>query len=526
MEVIKQRMKENPENRDHGSGKKIKRRDLLKNLATLPVFGVFFLALREKRDRRAARKEQVLSRLGLQDVSEKQQSTAILKTKGDLIRIGIIGLGTRGEQLAQALGYGHPDWLARMKDKRLDDWLAQEDLNVAITGVCDVFDQRAARGVEISDCDLRGSRIRAKRFRNHHEMLESPDIDAVLIATPDFHHAPMSIAAAQAGRHIYCEKCMTRTEDEVYALESAVKKSGVVFQLGHQNHQSGAFAKAREVIRKNILGKVTLVQSTSNRNSPYGAWVRHLDAQGRPKPGDPVSIDWQTWLGSRPKVPFDIARFYNWTLWWDYATGLSGQLMSHEIDTASQLLDLGIPDTCSASGGIYFYKDGREIPDIFHAVYEYQNKDLTFMYSASLASNHDRGRLFMGHDATMRLGNDLEISVDRESTRYREEIGGGVFDPGQPLLAYNPGRNRLDAITSASEKYYASRGLYYTYHRGRLVDTTHLHLMEFLNAIRYGTPVSVPVEKGVEVTIACHMATRAYREQRQVRWDRIRRRIV
>ncbi len=148
------------------------------------------------------------------------------------------------------------------------------------------------------------------------------------------------------------------------------------------------------------------------------------------------------------------------------------------------------------------------------------------MYSASLASNHDRGRLFMGHDATMRLGNDLEITVDRESSRYRQEIAEGLFDTGQPMLAYNPGSNRLDAITSASEKYYASRGLYYTYHRGRLVDTTHLHLMEFLNAIRYGTPVSVPIEKGVEVTIACHMATKSYREQRQVRWNGIERKIV
>ncbi len=212
--------------------KNIKRREILKNLATLPVFGVFFLALQEKWDHKAARKAQVLQRLGLSEDTSEQKSAAIIESRGDLIRLGIIGIGNRGEQLAQALGYGHPDWIARLKDKRLEDWLAQEDLHVAITGVCDVFDQHADRGIEISDCEIRPTRIKARRFRNHREMLESSEIDAVLIATPDFQHAPMSIDAANAGKHIYCEKCMTRTEDEVFAVEEAVKKNKVVFQAG------------------------------------------------------------------------------------------------------------------------------------------------------------------------------------------------------------------------------------------------------------------------------------------------------
>jgi len=519
-------MNNNQKNMDASEPKYINRRQILKNLATLPVFGVFFLALQKKWDRKAEQKEEILKRLGLDDASAEAQPPPVIKHAGDLIRIGIIGIGNRGEQLAEALGYGHPDWIGRQRNERLEDWLAQEDLNVAITGVCDVFDQRARRGVEISDCDIRPTRIKARRFRNYREMLDSPEVDAVLIATPDFHHAPMTIAAAAAGKHIYCEKCMTRTEEEVHAVETAVKGSGIVFQLGHQNHQNGAFIRARDVIRKNILGKVTLVECTSNRNSPYGAWVRHTDKKGNLRPGNADTIDWSEWLGDRPKVSFSLERYYNWTLWWDYATGLSGQLMSHEIDTAGQLLGLGIPASCKASGGIYFYKDGREIPDVFQAVLEFPEKDLTFLYSASLASNHDRGRLFMGHDATMRLSNTLEISIDQESTRYEKEIASGMFDTAQPMLAFNPGSNRLDAITSASEKYYASRGLYYTYHRGRMVDTTHLHLKEFLNAIRYATPVSVSIEKGVAVTIACHMATRSFREERPVRWDPVERKIV
>ena len=266
MEVAEQKMSaevnKQPENRPG----MFRRREILKNLATLPVFGIFFLTLMEKRDAKAQRKAKILKRLGLSEAEVDKGTPAVIGVQGDLIRLGIIGIGTRGEQLGQALGYGHPDWINGLSKNRLEDWLAQEDLKVAITGVCDVFDQRAERGVEISECALRPARIRAKRYRNHREMMESPDIDAVLIATPDFHHAPMTIAASQAGKHVYCEKCMTRTEQEVFEVAGAVRNSGVVFQLGHQNHQSGAYRKAREVIKKNVLGKVTLVESTSNRN--------------------------------------------------------------------------------------------------------------------------------------------------------------------------------------------------------------------------------------------------------------------
>ena len=159
---------------------------------------------------------------------------------------------------------------------------------------------------------------------------------------------------------------MTRTDEELYRVVDAVKKSGVVFQLGHQNSKNETFKRAKEIVEKNILGKITLVETTTNRNTSHGAWVRHIDANGNLKPGTPETLDWDQWLGASPKVPFDIDRYYNWTKWWDYATGLSGQLFSHEYDSVNQILELGIPRYCMASGGIYFHKDNREIPDIFH----------------------------------------------------------------------------------------------------------------------------------------------------------------
>ncbi len=521
----------------------IRRRDILKGLASLPIFGAFFCALMKKLSLDRVKKSELLAELNVKEERPTIQPEVVSTKAGEPIRIGIIGFGTRGEQLARALGFAHPDWIQSKQknaklnklDKTLEDWLDQEDLNVRITGICDVFDLRAERGLTVAKNSFGpgGANVtpaNVKRYQTYLEMLQSSDIDAVIIATPDFHHAQMTIDAANAGKHIYCEKCMTRTEEEVYRVMAAVKRAEkskkIVFQLGHQYHQSYAFEKAKEVFEKNILGKITLVETTSNRNTPDGAWIRHLDNDGNPKPGDPQSIDWDQWLGSSPKVPFSIDRYYNWTKWWDYATGLSGQLFCHEFDAVNQILRMGIPKYCVASGGIYFYKDNREIPDIFHAVFEFPERELTLIYSASLASSLSRGRLFMGHDGSMELGADLKVMADQDSTRFKNKIEKGIIDTSLPLFTYQPGLKGIDAVTSATERYYLTRGLTYTYREGKQVDISHLHLKEWLDCIRNGSKPSCDIDRGFETTIACHMATKSYREGRRVEWDQMTQRII
>jgi len=543
MEQDKTKISIEQENKEQMGISGIKRRDILKGIASLPVFGAFFYVLFKKKSLDSFRKNEILSELKETSESSAIAAKASTTKSRELVRIGIIGFGSRGEQLARALGFAHPDWIeAREKaaaqnkmDKTLQDWMSQENLNVAITGICDVFDLRAERGLIVAKngAGPGGARINpanVKRYRSYHEMLESPEIDAVIITTPDFHHAQMTIAAVNSGKHVYCEKCMTRTEDEVYQVVQAVRNAqashNIVFQLGHQYHHSSAFSKAREIIANKILGKITLVETTTNRNTPDGAWIRHRDSQGNPRPGDPQSIDWDQWLGSSPDVPFSIDRYYNWTKWWDYATGLSGQLFSHEFDAVNQILEMGIPRYCMASGGIYFYKDNREIPDLFHAVFEFPDRDLTLLYSASLASSLSRGRVFMGHDGAMEVGADLKVMVDRDSTRFKQKIEQGIIDASLPLFTYQPGLKGIDAVTSATERYYLSRGLTYTYKDGKQIDISHLHLKEWLDCIREGGKTSCNIDKGSEATIACHMATKSYREKRRVEWDAIEQRIV
>jgi predicted dehydrogenase len=506
----------------------VTRRTLLKALIGIPVIGFFAYEFAVKRGYDLEKKTRVLKDLGLQDIKIPE----IKKSSGDLIRIGIIGFGARAVAHANGLGYIHPNDVEKRKtDGTLENWLAQEDLNVAITGICDVYDKHAENGLATANNKLRAggaktADIPVKRYRTYQEMLDDKDIDAIMIATPDHHHAPISAAAARAGKHVYCEKSVALNEVELNDAYSAVSKSGIVFQMGHQIPQSVVFKQAQEIIRKDILGKITLVETTTNRNSADGAWIRHLDANGDPKPGDENSIDWDQWLGSTPQVPFTTNRYYNWQKYFAYETGMIGQLFTHEFDAVNQLLRIGIPKAVVSSGGIYFWKDDRDMPDTLHCVFEYPESDMTLLYSASLANSRSRGRVFMGREASMELGSSIDITADSQSIRYKKQIDAGLIDPTGPMISFNPTSGKIDAVTSATEKYYAARGLTSTVINGREVDITHLHIKEWIDCIRNGEIPSSNMEMAYEEGIASLMAHKSYVEHRRVEWDPVNRKIV
>jgi predicted dehydrogenase len=434
------------------------------------------------------------------------------------------------------MGFAEKKWVENNLDSngnpnvRLKSFIEQEELNIEITAVCDVFDLHLEKGIEISKYNKKNNDFSgkpAKGYKNYKDLLDDKNVDAVIVTTPDFWHGPISVAAIDAGKHVYCEKCMTRTEEETHELYRKTKENPkYVLQVGHQYHQNSCFYKAKELINKNAIGKVTLVETTTSRNTPHGAWTRHMNGDGTAKPGDPRSIDWDLFLGDRPKVPFDLDRYYNWTKFWDYGTGLAGQLMGHEYDAANQLLDLGIPESVSAEGGIYFHKDNREIPDIFNVACNFPSKEVTVMYSASLATSKGRGRVFLGHDGSMDVSGTLKLSIDKDSTQYKDYLKNGSIKANDVFFEYRPGMDEIDAITSATEKYYAEKGLTYTYSRGKQIDVAFLHLKEWMECIRFGGIPSCGIDKAYEATIACHMATTSYREQRKVFWDPDKMKIV
>lgn len=363
---------------------------------------------------------------------------------------------------------------------------------------------------------MRDTGSEARAYKNYQDLLHSDDIDAVLIATPDHWHARMAIDAAQSGKHIYLEKCMTRTAEEAKALRDAVKKFGVVFQLGHQGRQRDLNLKARELVANGTLGKITLIETTTNRNDPSEEWNAKRDEL----PSD-SSIDWKQFQGATGEnQPFSLERYYGWRNYWAYGTGMSGDLLSNEFDVINSILDLGIPDSAMATGGLYFHHDGREVPDVFQAAFEYPHRALSFLYSGTLANGVPRGNLIMGRDASLELGRILSVWVDKQSAKYKSRLESGIIDPSSPLVNYIKPLDSVDAVSSATSKYFADRGLDLTYSGGKEVNTTSLHLSEWLRCIRSGGIPSCNIDKGFEEAITAHMATRSFQVGRQVRWDK------
>lgn len=511
------------------------RRNMLKALAGLPVAGFLGIeVLREMAyDNKHNIRKEIVKELGLEDLMASVKT--IGESSGEMIRIGIAGFGVRGPQLATALGFLEKSQFdSALQNGSLDAQIKYGNFNVVITGICEVFDLHAEKGLATASHDIHtggvfAAKHPAKRYRHYHDMIADPNIDAVIIATPDHHHARMTIEAIQAGKHVYCEKSLIRREEEIYETYDTVKNSALVFQLGHQIPQNAVFQQAQEIIRRDLLGKISHVETTSNRNSADGAWIRHLDAQGKAKPGNAQSIDWNQWLGSSTRVPFSIQRYYSWARYFEYDTGLFGQLFSHEYDAVNQLLNIGIPKRVVSSGGQYFYKDFGDIPDMLNTSFEYPEKDLSLSYSANLTSSRSRGRTIYGQDASMTVGGHLTVTPDGSSKRYAGLIERGLVDSSNPMLEIVKGagqKNAIDAVSSATSRYYASRGLTSTNIDGREWDVTHLHLKEWIDCIRNGGDTSANIDKAFEEGVAIAMADISYREKCIVEWDPVKRKIV
>jgi predicted dehydrogenase len=467
-------------------------------------------------------------------IGEKKDAKKTVSTPRKTIRLGFIGFGSRGASIARSAGFAHPDFIESLlneaqrnpNDKRYEAFSEQEDLNIAFTGVCDVFKQHAQHGSKALANTKRlpqpiQEKSAIKQFADSRELIHSPEVDAVIIATPDHWHAEMIIEAAKAGKHVYCEKCMTNHLNEAYEVRKAVVDNNIVFQLGHQNRQSASYIKASHLLANNILGPINLIETSTNRNSPDGAWVYEIPAEATIE-----NIDWERFIKPGSETPFSAEKFFRWRCFWEFGSGLAGDMLTHEYDCINQVLQLGIPERVTASGGIYYWKDGREVPDVLNVLMEYPSRDLTLMYSASLSNAHQRPRQIMGQDASMELGGEILVKAEANSKQYADHLKNGKFNADTPLIHWQPGLENIDAITSPTQKYFASRGLMYTMHEGKITDTTFLHVREWLEAIRNEGNTSCNIHQGFQEAITAHMAGISYREKRMVQWDPNAERII
>lgn len=510
------------------------RRDLLKSLAGVPILGAVWAAGIDTTKKSKLEKDFWLEKLNI----KASAPPASGPMSGAPLRIGLIGFGIRGEQLMRALGFATQEWMESMaksaqedpNDKRLEDFLAQENLNVKLTAICDIFDVRAEKALRSFNTEANP----CKRYENYMDLITSGEVDAVIIATPDHWHAPMAQAAIEAGVHAYVEKPMTHTVSETYLLREAVRKNpGAILAVGHQHRQTLSFLTAQDAIAKNTLGHISLVVTNTNRNDDNGAWQYEIHPEASPE-----TIDWNAFLGNAPEVPFNTEHFFRWRKWWAYGSGLSGDLLTHDYDRINCVLKMGIPKYVTASGGIYTHRDGRNVPDVMQVTMDFpdfstgssqeegKEKGMSLVYSATLGNQFDRGTVLMGHDASMELGNILTIYADPRSTKYQDLIKEGRIDPQVPIYQYDPTAEGVDAVTSATAKYFANKGLLWTYRDGKRVDSTFLHIREWLSCIRNGGNPSCGINEGFDEAITAHMAGLSYKTGRKIEWDPVSERII
>ncbi|HKC87843.1 MAG TPA: Gfo/Idh/MocA family oxidoreductase, partial [Blastocatellia bacterium] len=244
------------------------------------------------------------------------------------LRVGIIGCG------GQAQGAHIPPL---MKMKEAD--------NVEIVAVCDVYQKRL---------DQAAATTGAAPVKDYRAILDRKDIDYVAIVTPEHWHARMTLDAADAGKHIYCEKPMTWSIEQAKQVVKKIQQTNVKMQVGVQGMCDDSYETAQKYVKEGKLGRVVQAQIDYSRNYKRDFWVSD-EPDKDVRPGE--NLDWNAFLGPAPKRPFDLDRFLHWRRYWDYSGGIATDLFVHRITRVIRALDLKFPTRAVAVGGKWEFRD-------------------------------------------------------------------------------------------------------------------------------------------------------------------------
>jgi predicted dehydrogenase len=284
---------------------------------------------------------------------------------------------------------------------------------VKLIAVCDIYDGRLTRAKERWGGDLFTT-------RDYREILARKDIDAVIIATPDHWHQRITIEALEAGKDVYCEKPMIHSIDEGPAMIEAQRRTGRTLQIGSQYVSSLVYQKAKELLSAGAIGQLNMVEAWLDRNTAIGAWQYSI-----PPDASPATIDWDRFLGSAPKRPFEPIRLFRWRNYRDYGTGVAGDLFVHLLTGLHFATGSKGPNRVYATGGLRFWKDGRDVPDVMLALLDYPG--FTVQLKVNFESGtpaESAGMKFVGSEGTITTST-TRLTVAR---RPRETEPGYTID--------------------------------------------------------------------------------------------------
>ena len=250
---------------------------------------------------------------------------------------------------------------------------------VELAAVSDIYDGRLTRAREVYGDGVFTT-------RDYREVLARKDIDAVIIATPDHWHATLSIAAMEAGKDVYCEKPMVQSVGDGQAVIAAQERTGRIFQVGSQYVTSAVYQKARDLLQSGAIGRLTMVEAWLDRNTALGAWQYSI-----PPDALPANVDWDRFLGRAPKRPFEAIRLFRWRNYQDYGTGVAGDLFVHLLSGLHHVTGSIGPERILATGGLRYWEDGRDVPDVMFAMLDYGKQASHPAFTMSLRVNLKSG---------------------------------------------------------------------------------------------------------------------------------------
>lgn len=374
-------------------------------------------------------------------------SSAGVLGANDRVRVGLIGAGQRGSELLHQ---------------------ARACPNVEIAAIADVYAKRLD--------DALSRTPGAAAHRDHRRLLDDPNIDAVIIATPQHLHCEHFVDALAAGKHVYQEKALAFTLDHAKRMRDAYLKSPkAIVQIGHQACSSGQMRDAVNFLATGHLGKVTAIRMHWYRNTPRGKaqWARPVYPDMTPE-----NIAWSSFLGDAPPRDFDPHRFINWRFFEEYSGGNVYENMSQQLAFWYRALKLQIPQAATMTGGLYLWQDGRDVPDTMNVSFQ-QPEQMLIGWDSGLGNS----QLGVTEDV---LGSDGAISRTPATIRYVPQKV-----------------NRPEGAEVA----------------GKVANFPTAHMQNFIDCLRSGHEPSCPFELGYRVSIACRMALESFHQGRTVRWD-------
>ena len=368
------------------------------------------------------------------------------------IRVGLIGTGDRCSAHIQDLGK------------------LRESHNVEVSAVCDVWKPNRESAAARINKIFGKKPFETSRFG---EVLARNDVDAVLIATPDFAHTPIMIEALKAGKDVYVEKPMSITVEEANEALDLARKNERIVQAGTQRRSEGRWKAAQKLVASGQLGTVSRVSSANCFNHPR--WARDFSDCKE------ADVDWEAYLFNRPKVPFDPRLLRRWHLYKMCTNGIAGLWMTHLVDAAHIVMGASYPNSAVALGGIYVWKDGREHTDVFHALLDYPEG---FLFDWAFSLTNASGTHYTVHG---RYG-----TLDLEQSTYSGDGG----EEGKQVAS-----GKLESAPDEN------------------------HVANWLDCIRSRKRPNADIEFGHQHAVATIMAANSLEAGQRMRYDREQRRI-